>query len=198
MKALNPNPRLFIIAGPNGAGKTTSAITLLPEFLRCEEYVNADGIANGLSQFRPESVAINAGRVMLLRIQELYGKKRSFAFESTLASRTFVNLLHSCKQVGYSTNIIFLWLQSPSLAIKRVMLRVQKGGHGVPPDIIKRRYEKGIENFFNLYMPIVDNWTVYDNSYEVPSLIARKRYGKNIEIKNQALWYTLQRRKHES
>jgi predicted ABC-type ATPase len=188
----NKNPHLFIIAGPNGAGKTTSAMKLLPDFLQCEEYVNADGIASGLSQFRPESVAINAGRTMLSRIQELYKQKKSFAFETTLASRSFVNLLNKCKQSGYSTNIIFLWLQSPSLAIKRVAIRVKSGGHSIPEDIVRRRFKKGIENLFNLYISIADNWTIYDNSHSNPILVARKYLGKNIEIINKAVWIKIQ------
>jgi predicted ABC-type ATPase len=190
-------PHLFIIAGPNGAGKTTSAMKLLPEYLQCEEYVNADNIANGLSQFKPESVAIEAGRAMLSRIHELCKQRKSFAFESTLASRTFVMLLTECKLAGYSTNIIFLWLQSPTLAVKRVALRVQKGGHSIPSDIICRRYSKGIEYFFNLYLPVVDNWTMYDNSNANPDLIARKYAGTAIEIGNDNIWNKLQRKRYE-
>jgi predicted ABC-type ATPase len=193
-KGNDKTPCLFIIAGPNGAGKTTSAMKLLPEYLQCEEYVNADSIANGLSQFRPESVAIDAGRAMLTRIQELYKQKKSFAFESTLASRTFVNIITHCKQAGYRTNIIFLWLQSPDLAIKRVALRVRKGGHSIPPEIIRRRYAKGIEYFFKLYLPVVDNWTMYDNSQANPDLIARQSAGAVIEVGNKLIWNNLQRK----
>lgn len=183
---------LFIISGPNGAGKTTSAMKLLPDFLQCEEYVNADGIASGLSQFRPESVAINAGRAMLARIQELFKQKKSFAFETTLASRSFVILLKKCKQAGYTTSIIFLWLQSPELAIKRVAIRVKNGGHSIQETTVRRRYKKGIENFFKLYMPITDNWTIYDNSYAKPELIARKITGKKIEIIKESVWLKIQ------
>jgi predicted ABC-type ATPase len=183
---------LFIIAGPNGAGKTTSAMKLLPDFLQCEEYVNADSIASGLSQFRPESVAINAGRAMLLRIKELKRQRKSFAFETTLASRSFVNLINECRHSGYSTNIIFLWLQSPELALKRVAIRVKCGGHSIPKDTILRRYKKGIENFINLYMPRADNWTIYDNSHSTPALVASKRMGKSIEIINKSIWLKIQ------
>ncbi len=185
-------PHLFIIGGPNGAGKTTSAMKLLPDFLQCEEYVNADGIASGLSQFRPESVAINAGRIMLSRIQDLIKQEKSFAFETTLASRSFVILLKKCKQFGYSTNVIFLWLQSPELAVKRVAIRVKNGGHSIPEDTVRRRYKKGIENLFKLYMPIVDNWTIYDNSYAKPELIANKIIGNKIEIINESAWLKIQ------
>jgi predicted ABC-type ATPase len=186
------NPHLFIIGGPNGAGKTTSAMKLLPDFLQCEEYVNADGIASGLSQFRPESVAINAGRTMLSRIQKLIKQKNSFAFETTLASRSFVILLKKCKQLGYSTNVIFLWLQSPELAVKRVRIRVKNGGHSIPEDTVRRRYKKGINNLFKLYMPIADNWTIYDNSSANPELIAKKIIGKKIDIINEYAWLKIQ------
>jgi len=185
-------PHLFIIGGPNGAGKTTSAMKLLPDFLQCEEYVNADGIASGLSQFRPESVAINAGRTMLSRIQELVKQKKPFAFETTLASRSFSLLLERCKQIGYSTNIIFLWLQSAELAVRRVAIRVKNGGHSIPEDVICRRYKKGIENLFRLYMPIVDSWTIYDNSCSKPELIAKKTVSKNIEVIKESLWHKIQ------
>jgi predicted ABC-type ATPase len=181
-------PYLFIIAGPNGAGKTTCAMKLLPDFLQCEEYVNADGIASGLSQFRPESVAINAGRTMLVRIRELYRKKKSFAFETTLASISFVALMNKCRRAGYSTSIIFLWLQSPELAVKRVAIRAKAGGHSIPEETIIRRYSRGVENFFNLYAPLADSWTVYDNSFKNPELIARKTAKKSIEIFNDAVW----------
>lgn len=185
-------PHLFVIAGPNGAGKTTSAMKLLPDFLQCEEYVNADGIASGLSQFRPESVAINAGRTMLSRIKELVRLRKSFAFETTLASRSFVNFLSTCNRFGYSTNIIFLWLQSPELAIRRIVIRVKNGGHSIPEETIIRRYKKGIENFFKLYMPVITNWTIYDNSYAKPVLIAKKFSGKNIEVINKSVWWKIQ------
>ena len=185
---LNKKPELFIIAGPNGSGKTTSAMNLLPDFLQCEEYVNADAIASGLSQFRPESVAINAGRIMLSRIQELYRQKKSFSFETTMASRHFAVLLKNCRQAGYSVSIIFLWLQSPALAVERVAMRVKNGGHSSPTETIIRRYKKGIENLIRLYMPIADNWWLYDNSLENPELIARKLITKKIEIKNKNAW----------
>ena len=182
------SPRLFIIAGPNSAGKTTSAMKLLPDYLHCEEYVNADSIASGLSQFKPESVSIYAGRLMLLRIEELFKRKKSFAFETTLASRNFVKLLKKCKQAGYSVNIIFLWLQSSELALERVAVRVKNGGHSIPKETILRRYKSGVENFVKLYIPHTDNWTIYDNSSKNPELVARKISGNDIEVFNETTW----------
>jgi len=185
---MSKNPHIFIIAGPNGAGKTTSAASLLPDFLKCEEYVNADGIAAGLSQFKPEAVALGAGRVMISRIHELIKQRKSFAFETTLSSRSFVSLLKECKREGYSTSILFLWLQSPALAIKRVALRVSKGGHSIPEETIVRRYKKGLQNLFRLYMPIINNWSLLDNSYKNPELIAKKAETDEIAIRNEPVW----------
>jgi predicted ABC-type ATPase len=191
-------PNLYIIAGPNGAGKTTSALKLLPDFLNCNEYVNADGIAAGLSLFRPESVAITAGRFMLSRMQELFSHKKSFAFETTLASRSFVGLLKKCKDTGYTTNLIFLWLQNPELAIQRVSIRAKGGGHSIPEETIRRRFIKGLENFFNLYIMAVDTWTIYDNSSSKPELIARKSISRKIEIINDSTWLRIGRSRYES
>jgi len=177
-------PFLYIIGGPNGAGKTTSAQKLLPDFLECNEYVNADVIAGGLSQFNPDSVAITAGRLMLTRIKELAQQKKSFAFETTLASRSFIPLIKNCSANGYTTHIVFLWLPNSDLAVQRVSVRVKKGGHSVSEVTIRRRYVVGLANLFRLYMPVVDSWTLYDNSMEVTELVARKMNGNTIEIHN--------------
>ncbi len=186
-------PQLFILAGPNGAGKTTCAMKLLPDFLQCDEYVNAEGIAAGLSRFRPESVAINAGRAMLWRIQVLYRQKKSFAFETTLATRSFAGILKRCRRAGYSVTMIFLWLQSPALAVERVAMRAESGGYSIPSEAIIRRHKKSVENFFHLYMPLVDNWLVYDNSSENPELIARKSTGERAELYNHQSWLKLRK-----
>ena len=82
-------PLLIVIAGPNGAGKSTTAPSLLRDALQVTEFVNADAVAGGLSAFRPDSVAIPAGRAMLKRIRHLADAGEDFAFETTLASRTF-------------------------------------------------------------------------------------------------------------
>ncbi len=142
---------LFVIAGCNGAGKTTASFSLLPSILNCDEFVNADEIAKGISPFHPDQVSIEAGRIMLSRIQELKQKGVNFAFETTLASRSFVNVIESCKKDGYSVTLLYFWLSSPELAIKRVQERVKEGGHNIPEDIINRRYLKGLKNLFNLY-----------------------------------------------
>jgi predicted ABC-type ATPase len=167
-------PNLYIIGGPNGSGKTTVSLRLLPNFLECFEYVNADAIAAGMSQFNPESVAILAGRLMIQRLRTLSDSGTDFAFETTLAARNFARFLRNCKNKGYTINLIYFWLQSPELAIERVQRRVESGGHSIPEDVIRRRYDRGRRNLTSLYLPLCDSWMVYNNSSPALLLVARK------------------------
>lgn len=155
---------LYIISGCNGAGKTTASYTVLPEILDCREFVNADEIAHGLSPFNSGSVAIEAGKLMLRRIEDLLQRNETFSIETTLATRSYVNLVQRAKGQGYRVCLLYFWLNSPELAMKRVSERVSKGGHDIPQEIISRRYEAGINNLFKLFMPIVDYWAIFDNS----------------------------------
>ena len=155
---------LYIISGCNGAGKTTASYTVLPEILNCKEFVNADEIARGLSPFNPESVVIEAGRLMLQRIDFLLEKDTSFSIETTLSTKSYINLVRRAQEKGFSVRILFFWLNSPELAIRRVAERVAKGGHNIPEPIIRRRYTAGLKNLFNLFMDQVDYWDIYDNS----------------------------------
>lgn len=161
---------VFILAGPNGAGKTTAAALVLPKH-DLLEFVNADTIARGLSAFSPESVAIAAGRVMLDRLKELADGGHSFAFETTLSSRTFAPWLKKLRTRGYCVEIVFCWLPSAEMSINRVARRVRSGGHFVPDDTVRRRYAGGLRNFFRLYLPIADRWRFYDTT-GAPRLIA--------------------------
>lgn len=163
---------LYIIAGCNGAGKTTAAYTILPEIWQCQEFVNADEIARGLSPFNPESVAIQAGRLMLERIETLLEQQESFAIETTLATRSYVQLLRKAHAKGYCVQLLFFWLNSPEVAIQRVAKRVAEGGHDIPKEVIKRRYQAGIRNFFELYKDIVDSWMIVDNRDNCRNVIA--------------------------
>ncbi|MBF0431515.1 MAG: zeta toxin family protein [Fibrobacteria bacterium] len=181
-------PQIFLIGGPNGSGKTTTANELLPVSLNIFEYVNADSIAAGLSPFKPENMAIQAGKLMLRRIKELAEQRKTFAFETTMASRTFGTFLNQCKKKGYITNVIFLWLQNPDLAVERVKLRVKTGGHNIPQEIILKRYVSGIRNFFSIYQPISNNWSVYDNSGKSPVIIAEKSLSSKLKIVNEHKW----------
>ena len=156
--------KLFIISGCNGAGKTTAAITLLPTMFERTEFVNADNIARKLNPSSPEDVAIEAGRMMLARIDELINEGKSFTLETTLSTRSYKQLFQRAHDNGYVVILLYFWLNSPELAIERVATRVSEGGHNIPQDIIRRRYMKGIKNLFHIFIPLCDFWSIHDNS----------------------------------
>jgi predicted ABC-type ATPase len=182
------NKHLYIIGGPNGAGKTTASYSVLPKILYCKEFVNADEIARGLSPFNPESVAIEAGRLMLSRIAELLGRNESFSIETTLSTRSYFRLIEKAHQQGYEVTLLFFWLKSPEQAIERVAERVSKGGHNIPQDIIIRRYHEGLDNLFKIYMPIVDTWLLVNNSETPRSIIATGGRDQRMEIKDSIIF----------
>jgi predicted ABC-type ATPase len=179
---------LFIIAGPNGAGKTTASYSVLPDMLDCKEFVNADEIARGLSPFQSDKAAIDAGRLMLHRIKDLIKQKSEFAFETTLSTRSYVNLIAKAKESDYFVTLVYFWLNSTDLAIERVKSRVLEGGHDIPVDVIKRRYNSGIKNLFNLYIPISDYWMIIDNSENPFQLIAEGKSNTEKQIHNDFIW----------
>jgi len=181
-------PNLYIIAGCNGAGKTTTSYTVLPEILNCKEFVNADEIARGLSPFQPETVSFQAGRIMLNRIKELLKFKNDFGFETTLATRSYVSLIHDAKRQGYTVVLLYFWLESIDLAKARVRERVARGGHNISSTVIERRYIRGKENFFALYKDICDSWLVYDNSHAIPVIVAKSLIPVDFHIYNTDLW----------
>lgn len=166
-------PDVIVIAGPNGAGKSTLAPALLRDTLGILEYVNADTIAEGLSAFAPEDASFDAGRVMLGRLHELASEGRDFAFETTLASRFYAGWLKELKEEGYRVSLIFLWLDSVNLAVERVRERVRMGGHNIPEETIRRRYDRGLKNLFELYIPVANAWSVRDTSFAQSNEIAR-------------------------
>ncbi|GHT50554.1 hypothetical protein AGMMS49982_06100 [Bacteroidia bacterium] len=168
------NKHLYIIAGCNGAGKTTASFTILPDSLNCKEFVNADEIARGLSPFQPEKVAIEAGRIMLQRIDNLLNEQANFAFETTLATKSYKDTISRAKAAGYSVTLLFFWLQTASLAKERVKKRVAEGGHNIDETVIERRYLAGIHNLFDIYLPIADAVLIFDNSEGKQELIAEK------------------------
>jgi predicted ABC-type ATPase len=192
---MSSKPKVVVIAGPNGAGKSTTAPAIVREALGVEVFVNADTIARGLDAFSPEHVAVAAGRVMVRRIRSLAGEGLSFAFETTLASRSFRPLLSRLRQQGYEFHLIFLWLPTAAMAVERVGIRVKRGGHSVPANVIERRYERGLANFFNLYRPIADSWLMLDNSGEAaPRPIAWRNVGGPQQIVKSGPWITLRGR----
>lgn len=155
---------LYIIAGCNGAGKTTASFTVLPEMLNCKEFVNADEMAKGLSPFNPEGVALQAGRLMIERVLQLMRDEETFAFETTLSTRSYVKLVKMAQKQGYYVTLLFFSLATPEQAVKRVAKRVSQGGHNIPTDVVYRRYASGLKNLFQLYMDTVDFWALFDNS----------------------------------
>jgi predicted ABC-type ATPase len=157
-------PRAIVLAGPNGAGKTTSARTVLAEALQIMTFVNADTIAQGLAGFDPDSAAIEASRIMLERLHTLAERREDFAFETTLAARSYAAWLRSLKEKGYQVHLVYFWLASADLAVARVAERVRMGGHDIPETTICQRYLRSIKNFFHLYLPLATTWQVYDNT----------------------------------
>jgi len=184
-------PLVVIVAGPNGAGKSTAAPHLLRDALEVSEFVNADTIAAGLSAFRPETVAMAAGR-MLARMRELAAVRADFAFETTLASRSFAPWLAGLRRDGYYVHLVFLWLRSAALAVNRVAERVQAGGHNVPVAVVRRRYKAGLVNLFRLYIPLADSWQLFDNSEPLgPQPIAAGEGIAVQTVRNANVWQKL-------
>lgn len=180
-------PNLYIIAGCNGAGKTTASFTVLPEMLHCDIFINADEIARGLSPLKPELSSIEAGRLMLKKINDNIPLQKDFAFETTLSSKTFRNTILKAQKAGYETTLLFFWLNSVELAYERVETRVLEGGHHVAKHVIARRYFAGIKNLFNIYIPISNYWMIFDNSKKMSSeLIAEGNNPNTPIIKNIA------------
>ena len=176
--------KLYIIAGCNGAGKTTASFTILPEVLGCKEFINADEIAKGLSPFQPESVAMQAGRIMLARMDELLQKGETFAFETTLATKSYKQKIEWAQANGYEVTLLFFWLRNVTMAKERVAQRVAEGGHSIPSQTIERRYHNGIANLFAIYMDMVDICYIFDNSEGRKELIAQKEKHKEMVICN--------------
>lgn len=184
---------LYIIAGCNGAWKTTASFTILPEILDCKEFVNADEIAKGLSPFQPEKVSFEAGRIMLHRISELLGQNENFAFETTLATRSYKNRILEAKMKNYNVTLLFFWLKNPELAKERVKTRIMEGGHSIPEDVIERRYYKGIRNLFEIYLSIVDQALIFDNSEGRHDLIAELSTNEELNILNETKFNELKK-----
>jgi predicted ABC-type ATPase len=183
---------VYIIAGPNGAGKTTFAKMFLPEYAKCPNFVNADLIAQGLAPFEPRRAAIKSGRLVLQQIREFAGRQVDFAFETTLSGKSYAGLVKDLKEQGYTIHLFFLWFPGPDLAIERIKDRVKEGGHDVPAEDVRRRFSRGIHNFFKLYEPLLDSWMLFDNSQAKPVLIAKRRNGYR-EAFNRELFQSIQK-----
>ena len=183
---------VYIIAGPNGSGKTTFAKLFLPDYVKCPNFVNADLIACGLAPFEPRAAAIKAGKLVLQQIHEFSGRGADFAFETTLSGKTHASLFSTLKAKGYTLHLFFLWIPSPELAIERIRDRVIEGGHYVPPEDVRRRFVRGLHNFFTVYEPMLDSWALFDNSKNRPLLIAKRR-NSHREVIHEELFSMIQK-----
>jgi len=168
---------VYIIAGPNGSGKTTFAEKFLPDYANCPNFVNADLIARGLSPFSPRIAAMKAGRLVLEQIRHFSTNGEDFAFETTLAGKSYAKLFEQLKQKGYRVHLFFLWIPTAELALARIKDRVAEGGHDVPAQDVRRRFDRGLRNFFRIYQPIASIWMLFDNSAAIPALIAEIKNG---------------------
>ena len=187
----NQRPQVYIIAGPNGAGKPTFARKFLPDYAKCLEFVNVDLIASGLSPFDPERAALKAGRIMLEQIHSLGNRGLDFGFERTLSGKSYLRLSNEFKQnKDYIIHLFFLWISSINLGLERIELRVQQGGHSIPEAVVRRRFSKGISNFFHFYRLVVHRWIIFNNSGDVPEVIAFEESGK-LEIVDPGLFALL-------
>ncbi|CAN5583212.1 zeta toxin family protein [soil metagenome] len=190
-------PNLFIIAGCNGAGKTTAYPNIIEERYNCKNFVNADIIAKEMSDSDPGSKAISAGKEFFAIIGNLIGQKADFAFETTLASRSLINIIKKCKEQGYKSHLVFFWLNNYETASTRVKSRVKEGGHNIPDDVIQRRYYRGINNLIEIYIPICDYWIVLDNSELISELICEGETGSIGTIYSDVKWQKIKLMSHD-
>ncbi len=186
-----PSPTVYVIAGPNGAGKTTFAISFLPGFVQCREFVNADLIAAGLSPFAPEKQEMRAARLFLSRVQELSEERQTFGFETTLAGRGYARLLSKVKHSGYEVIFFFLWLPDADVAVARVANRVRHGGPDIPEATIRRRFHAGLRHFFEIYAPLVTSWSLLDGS-QLPQPTIASGFHEGLRIIDQDLYHKIQ------
>jgi predicted ABC-type ATPase len=179
---------IFILGGPNGAGKTTAASVLLPEKLRLNAFLNADEIARIISPDNVEAVAFEAGRLMIERMRDMVRDGQSFAFETTCSGKSYIRLLKECQNAGWRISLIYLWVPSPEYSIARVARRVSQGGHHIPDEVIRRRYQTGLWNMRHLYLPLADDATIYDNRDRAMRLIARSVRGFPLSVLDEETW----------
>jgi predicted ABC-type ATPase len=186
-------PDFYLFGGPNGAGKTTLAMKLLPSW-GCYEFLNADLIARGLSPFEPDGVALQAGQIMMRRTRDLLKRRITCATESTLSASALVPLLEECQASCGHVHLIYVWLPTADMAVERVAARVRAGGHYVPEETVRRRYEAGRRNFIQIYSKVVDGWRVVDNSSLRPKTIATGDNRGALQVYVEDIW---QRIAHE-
>jgi len=172
---------LYMIAGPNGVGKNHIRAEVPPKYANCKNFVNADLIAQGMSPFSPEAAAIRAGRLVLSEIDFFSQKQVSFGFETTLSGRSYLNLVQRLKKKGYRIYLFFLFVEAVDVTLARIRERVLKGGHDVPEDVVRRRFDRSVRNLFREYQQLVDAWYLFDNTGTEPVPIAFKK-GRRVRI----------------
>ncbi len=187
------NPNVIILAGPNGAGKSTISQQLFGDKTDRPHYVNADTIARGLSAFRSEELALEAGRIMLDYLKKLGQHKATFAFETTLATKSFAPWIKELKKDGYIFRLFYLWLPVPEMAVQRVQDRVAGGGHHVPEATVRRRYQRGLANFFQLYQPITDSWKFYNNANPKSPIEIAEGSGIIENVVHDPIWHEIKK-----
>ena len=181
---------MFIISGCNGSGKTTASYMLLPELLDCSEFVNSDEFAKSLAPFHPETAYITASRFMLKKLQYLFVRREDFCIETTLATRSLIKMVRRAQDQGYFVTVVYLWLRSPDIAVRRVAARVEAGGHDVPEDVIRRRYYAGLRYFFDVYAPACDKWMLVDNS-ETDFRVVAEGTRKGMTVRDMDLYQAI-------
>lgn len=188
--------RIIMIAGPNGSGKTTTASTIPPDQLNIYEFINADEIARGLAPLHPETVALQASKLMIIRLRHLLAQKQSFIFETTASGTNYLKYLKEARETGYELHLTYLWLSSDDLAVKRVAHRVAEGGHHIPEDVIRRRYKLGLKNIIKHYLPLFHSALVLDNSADKQKKIASKNSSNGLLIEDINTWEEILRLAH--
>src|SRR3990167_2415911 len=174
---MSKQPHVYVIAGPNGSGKTTFASEFLQHYAECPAFINADTIARGLSGFSPDAVALKAGRILLEQIEAYASKRIDFAFETTLSGTNYLARFRELKKQGYAIHLFFLWIPDVQLSMARVASRVKMGGHDIAEKVVRRRFHKGIHNFFQHYRAVANSWMVFDNSGSTPRPIVEEKSG---------------------
>jgi predicted ABC-type ATPase len=187
----SPKPTIYLIAGCNGAGKTTFAKEFLPTEVKCLRFLNADEMARGLSPLDPAGGAVKAARLLLHEVRDAIQSRHTFGLETTLSGLTYIRMLINAREQAYAVKLYYLWLPSAAVAIRRVRERVRKGGHSVPVADIRRRYTRSLRNLVNHYLPVADEWTIFDNSGREPHLVADGA-GGHTRVMDETLYHQIQ------
>jgi predicted ABC-type ATPase len=193
----NHSRTISIVAGPNGAGKSTFVENYLNRYIDCDEFLNADLIARGLSPFAPERQALRASEIFLQRLDELAAGNSSFALETTLAGRSYRRRIPRWKELGFRVTLFFIWLPTEEIAIRRVAARVEQGGHNIAVSDIRRRYARGLKNLTTVYLPIVDDAWVLNGAVTPPEVVWRRSEGNEC-VGNVGIWHLIQRFKRDN